>query len=272
MNTFVLRTLTSFLLSAVFLVVWWFSPYPFGLIFFVSLLVAGLLWEYQKLAFHQISPIFFRLFFLFFSFLSYLLFSFLSSWFVETLAITTYLLLFFSFWFLPKTNASQVSEGVIHSLLGLFYVSFPSALFVRILLYEEKGKYLALLFLCIIFAGDTLAYLAGSCFGKRKWIPMLSPNKTWEGLFSGLITSGLVSAWGFSFIYHEPFFMTFLFGVFCFFIAQTGDLFISLLKRRAGVKDTGLILPGHGGLLDRTDGLLMSLPFMYLFSFVLPFV
>ena len=121
--------------------------------------------------------------------------------------------------------------------------------------------------LLVVFAGDTFAYFAGRAFGARKFMPDVSPNKTWEGSIGGLIGSGVAGTLLLHFALPEvPRASTLAFSLGCGFSAQTGDLLISLVKRVVRVKDTGRLMPGHGGLLDRLDGVLIACPLVYAFS------
>lgn len=113
-----------------------------------------------------------------------------------------------------------------------------------------------------IWAGDTAAIFAGRAFGKHKLAPSISPNKTWEGSIANLLAAvGAAAALGYFLKY--PMDKMLLLGVSCGVIGQLGDLFESYLKRQAGVKDSGSLLPGHGGVFDRLDSLLMTAPFSY---------
>lgn len=121
--------------------------------------------------------------------------------------------------------------------------------------------------LLVVFAGDTFAYFTGRAFGARKFMPDVSPNKTWEGSIGGLVGSGVIGTLWLVFALPEvPWGSTLGFSLACGFSAQTGDLLISLVKRVVGVKDTGRLMPGHGGLLDRLDGVLIACPLVYAFS------
>ena len=113
-----------------------------------------------------------------------------------------------------------------------------------------------------IWAGDTAAIFAGKAFGKHKLAPSISPNKTWEGSIANLLAAiGAAATLGYFLKY--PMDKMLLLGVSCGVIGQLGDLFESYLKRQAGLKDSGNLLPGHGGVFDRLDSLLMTAPFSY---------
>lgn len=118
----------------------------------------------------------------------------------------------------------------------------------------------------VIAAADTGAYFAGRAFGKHKLSPRVSPKKTIEGLIGGLATviavvaifDFLVAGW------YLSFWQLLIISLFAALFSVIGDLFISIIKRQNGVKDTSQILPGHGGILDRVDGLMAGIPVFYL--------
>ena len=124
--------------------------------------------------------------------------------------------------------------------------------------------------LMLVWLADTAAYFVGRKYGKQPIAPHISPGKTVEGMYGALLATGV---WALAFsLYYE--FALFRVGYFIMLSVLTaamvvyGDLFVSLLKRWQGVKDTGSLLPGHGGIMDRIDGLIAALPFYYL-AFVL---
>jgi phosphatidate cytidylyltransferase len=151
-------------------------------------------------------------------------------------------------------------------LMGFLYV--PLLLGHLVLLRElPDGIPWIFLMMIIVMGGDTGAYYIGSSFGKRKLYPAVSPNKSVEGAMGGLVGS-IVGA----FIAKATFFSA-LTALDCLAIAlvlgllgQLGDLFESLLKRSFGVKDSGIIVPGHGGILDRLDSLLFAAPAAYYYA------
>lgn len=118
-------------------------------------------------------------------------------------------------------------------------------------------------FMLLLWANDTGAYLVGKSVGRTKLMPKVSPGKTWEGLLGGVIAA-LASAWAIgTYMDHELSGRTWLVGAVVVSITATiGDLLESALKRAAGVKDSGTIMPGHGGVLDRFDGYLLAAPAM----------
>jgi phosphatidate cytidylyltransferase len=122
---------------------------------------------------------------------------------------------------------------------------------------------LVLMLLLVVKSTDIGAYFGGRALGRHKLIPWLSPGKTWEGLFFGLLTAALV-AMAFSRSIGQPLWKTALFGASIGFIGQLGDLLESLIKRDAEVKDSGALIPGFGGILDVIDSPLFAAPFAYL--------
>ena len=167
------------------------------------------------------------------------------------------------------------------------FVSFlvPLSISTIVLLQKkyEFGIYYDVLVLLIAWISDAGAYFVGSAFGKHKMAPKISPKKSWEGFFGGLITSivaVIVVGFGYpwidtmmngtaSFTVNVPFLI--LIAVIGTVLGVIGDFSASLLKRQCMVKDFGSILPGHGGIMDRFDSVLFVAPFFYLvFSFIEP--
>ena len=278
-NKFIPRILSSLGMIIFLALIWIFLPIP-GIPILVSALTAGLLWEYYRLIFFEKSNTTFinsSLFFICLSFIAYLLC--LSSNYILDFVLIFTLFLVFSFWFL-YWKKEDILQKLSLGIISLFYIAWPTALFLQVFLQENTGSELLLLCLCIIFSGDVFAWVGGQFISGKKWVLAISPGKTWAGLFCGLFASGLTFVLGFYLIQPHSFefsyshqamiyFICFLLGTLSFFVAQTGDLFVSLLKRKAGVKDSSCLLPGHGGLLDRLDGFLLAFPFLYFFIKIL---
>lgn len=140
---------------------------------------------------------------------------------------------------------------------GIAYVAFPAMALV-FLREQENGLLLALWTLATVWATDTGAYFAGRSIGGPKLAPSVSPNKTWAGLIGGLLAALVLGLW----LWREaelPLELALASPILAV-ISQIGDLYESWLKRQAGVKDSGTLLPGHGGVLDRLDGLVPVAP------------
>lgn len=136
---------------------------------------------------------------------------------------------------------------------GLLYSVLPAASLLFIRQQPEHGLMLALWTLVIVWATDIGAYFAGRTIGGPKLAPRISPNKTWAGLVGGMVAAAIAGT-GIASIAGLPALFWIAAGPLAV-AAQAGDLFESWLKRRSGVKDSGKLLPGHGGVLDRLDGL-----------------
>lgn len=131
----------------------------------------------------------------------------------------------------------------------------------------DDGPQWFLFLLLVVFFGDTFAYFGGRFFGRRKLMPQISPSKTVEGSVSGLLGSALAGT-----VHTQialpfvPVIQCILFCLACGLVAQSGDLLMSLIKRVAHVKDSGGLMPGHGGILDRLDGVFIASPLVYAFA------
>jgi phosphatidate cytidylyltransferase len=152
------------------------------------------------------------------------------------------------------------------TLLGILYVSWLLSHLV-LLRGLPYGKEFLFYLLLVVWSGDTGAYYVGSYFGTHRLAPVVSPKKTIEGAIGGLIVSLLASCiakWTFLplFNYRDCISLGILLAV----ISQLGDLCESLLKRAVNVKDSGTILPGHGGILDRLDGVMFAAPVLYYYT------
>ncbi|MCW3849131.1 phosphatidate cytidylyltransferase [Sphingomonas sp. LB-2] len=140
---------------------------------------------------------------------------------------------------------------------GIVYVGVP-ALALVFLREEPHGLLLTFWAMALVWACDSGAFFAGRAIGGPKLAPSISPNKTWAGFIGGLAASA-AAAWGMVILFGLPPALA-LVTPFLAVLAQAGDLYESHLKRLAGVKDSGTLLPGHGGLLDRLDGLVAVAP------------
>lgn len=161
------------------------------------------------------------------------------------------------FW-LPQqtTRASVFGAGVL--ALSLAWVAL-----VRMRVDSSYGQYLVLYALLIVWLADSGAYFAGRAWGVRKLAPQVSPGKTWAGFWGGLLACaalGLTGAW----LASQPILPLTLLTIAVGVYSVVGDLLESLCKRFAGLKDSGTLIPGHGGVLDRFDSLLAAAPCLML--------
>ena len=153
------------------------------------------------------------------------------------------------------------------TLLGVLYVAVPLSLLLYVPVLAGDGVWRPETVLCYIFiiwANDVFAYLVGMTFGRHRLCERLSPKKSWEGFFGGLagaVATGLAAAYALDanyWVWGGLALVASLSGV-------AGDLVESMFKREAGVKDSGQVIPGHGGVLDRFDALLLSAPFVFVY-------
>ena len=178
------------------------------------------------------------------------------------------------------------------SVFGIFYIAIALCLLIPIR-NSAGSQYLVIFILFSVWAGDIAAYYVGRAIGRHKLAPIVSPNKSWEGAIASVIASAAVAILIFhfhhkidSFFGGRPWvvaewifplrpapwfsqttsFNAALLGVLTNIAAQLGDLFESALKRGAGVKDSGTLLPGHGGILDRIDALLFAIPMVWYYA------
>ena len=168
---------------------------------------------------------------------------------------------------LPKFKSdSSVWEIVFKQIVGIIYIPLFLS-YIVLIRSGYNGVIWVFLVLIVVFLGDTGAYYLGSHFGKHKLCSAVSPNKTVEGALGGLAASlGSGALIKFLFLPLLPWGLSLL-SFICIGIAgQVGDLFESQIKRVAGIKDSGTILPGHGGVLDRIDALLFAAPVAYIFK------
>lgn len=148
------------------------------------------------------------------------------------------------------------------SSAGLLFIAFPFSYLVRLDEMSQTGRALILFTLVLIWAGDTLAYFTGKAIGRIPMAPALSPKKTWEGAVANLAGS-LIVAFGFSYWMQLDVWTLIGIAAFANIAGQMGDLLESAYKRGANVKDSGALLPGHGGMLDRIDSLILASPVVW---------
>jgi len=261
-NNFFKRTLTAGAFVAVLLGCTWYSQYSFSLLFLVITILG--LWEFytlneksgskpQKLAGTIAGA-----------------FLFAGNAYVtlgggdHRLLILNLPILFLIFMLELFRKKENPFGNIAFTVLGIMYVALPFSLLNYILTINGSYSY-EILFGCwfILWCNDSGAYLAGSAFGKNKLFARVSPGKSWEGSIGGAIiayvVAFIISGWYTSISRTDWMVIAGILVV----IGTLGDLVESLYKRSLGVKDSGTLLPGHGGILDRFDSLLMAIPFVF---------
>jgi len=241
-----------------------------GIIFYISLSIIALLaalelWQIFKKKDYQpalISGFFATMFFLFQKTLSE------SILFDSRLVFTLLFFLIIMENFLLKP---QKYNNLLNITLTIFIAIYLGHLLSFLIEMRElpNGKILLIFTLFTTWLSDVVAYLIGTKFGKRHPFPYLSPNKTLAGSLSGILGGGLCGLAFYLILPIKPSLLVII-GIMAALFGQLGDLFESMIKRNFGVKDSGHLLPGHGGILDCMDSVLFSVPILYYyFSFFL---
>jgi phosphatidate cytidylyltransferase len=180
------------------------------------------------------------------------------------------ILIFLVFVFALFSKRQKPIKELAYTFLGIFYCAMPFYFLNKMVFggHSESSPYnshFVLGMILLIWASDSFAYLVGSMIGKRKLYERISPGKTWEGTIGGgvlaMASSYIIAGWFPEIAFKHWLIISILVVVF----GTIGDLFESLLKRQAGIKDSGKIMPGHGGILDRFDSLMFVTPFVYLY-------
>jgi len=173
--------------------------------------------------------------------------------------------------------AKATKRQILLSFAGLIYIIICYDAFISLRIHFEQGLYLTLALMLSVWTSDIGAYFSGKKFGGPKMVPSISPNKTWSGFIGGAVLSGMMMLFLYVlgqniltqyinqnlYLPINNIFIVFVLGAGMTVAGQAGDLLVSMLKRRAGAKDSGKIIPGHGGLLDRIDSLMMGSLYFY---------
>lgn len=256
-----------------------FLPYPWSgwlFVLFVALAMIAGLFEYFSITKKQelkadasIAYLFGGLFFIAFLFDA-------PAKAPELLSVTTVIFiiaLFISQAFRFQKDFSKMLAGIGVTFLGVFYIVFLGGFLVALRVgFDEVGiaslsSKLLLYFFLVTMGSDVGAYFIGKQFGKRKLVPKISPNKTWEGFVGGILLAvgfAALSTW--LFFPELPFVVSIPLAVVMALVGVGGDIAESAIKRGAKTKDAASILPGHGGLLDRLDSLLFNAPILFYFA------
>jgi phosphatidate cytidylyltransferase len=263
-NNFLLRTLTGFFFVAIVVTAIVFSPLLFAALFFCVTLL-GLHEFYRLLQTGGYSP---------------------QTWLglVSGGAVFAGLAAVANGWMNPKyllvllpvvaiafiselyRNKKSPFENIALTLLGLLYIALPFGLLNFFYLPGLNYAFILLLgYFVILWINDTFAYLIGSAFGKHRLFERISPKKSWEGSIGGALVS-IIAAWLIaSFTSSLPLLHWVVIAILIVISGTLGDLVESMLKRSLNCKDSGTLLPGHGGILDRFDAVLISAPLIYVY-------
>jgi phosphatidate cytidylyltransferase len=162
-------------------------------------------------------------------------------------------------WVMLRRDHEGACSSWAFTLAGIMYLGWLASLYVALMEFQPQGRDWVILALFCTFACDTSAFFVGRAFGRHQMSPSISPHKTWEGAAGGMagaIAIGLAVAWYFKLPLSviQALGLSVVIAIF----AQVGDLVESLFKRNMGAKDSGKTLPGHGGVLDRIDGVVFA--------------
>lgn len=251
------------------------NEYTFALVF--AMVTSLCMWEFYGLVSSKTGLVLHRVFNISGALLLFGGSFFYASWgcskqFSLLLCIAPYLIyllvLFISELYLKREDPLK---SIAYSLLGQIYIALPFALVFEIgFALSSYVPIFMLAVLIIIWVNDTFAYLTGMCFGKHRLFERISPKKSWEGFIGGCIAAVMASIF-FSFFYQSflNIFEWIGFALVVVVFGTWGDLFESLIKRKLGVKDSGNMIPGHGGILDRFDSTIFAIPAIAIYLAVL---
>lgn len=170
-------------------------------------------------------------------------------------------------WYVLSAQKKANYKNISASVLVLAWIALLGSCAVALATFDQPAWMIALLILLPV-ANDTGGWLAGVLFGKHPMMPKISPKKSWEGLAGSLILSIIVAVVVLTFALKQPWWVGIIYGILAVIASTGGDLFESYLKRRLGIKDMGTLFPGHGGMLDRIDSILMWAPVCYILSLI----
>lgn len=270
MKNLITRTLTGIIFIACIVgsILW--SPWTFIVLF--SIFTFGGTYEFYRLVCKNEN----KKFAFVVSFISTIIFALISIIFIlpeffNLTVIILPLLLIIPIIQLFSQNTLSSTHKITAGILSIFFIAFPFSTLTGIRFFStpDEGKWLVLSLFTTIWIYDTFAYLTGMTFGKHRLYEKISPKKSWEGAIGGLIfalictivfyyTIGILNLW-----------QWIGFGLIISIIGTFGDLCESLLKRSLNAKDSGNILPGHGGLLDRFDSTIFAAPFILAYLYIL---
>lgn len=245
-----------------------FATYYFfkrnGLVVVGGLVFAGGAYEFSKIAFSKANFKSLKFLFLIYSILLLVMTMLSPPTLISFWGTAIAFFITSSLWTLRgRLENEQLLSTLALAVLGFVYCSLLPTFILKILFLEHGVAWFTLL-IAVVFSGDTFAYFGGIWFGRSKLMPSLSPGKTIAGAIAGGIGSLIAGALvGHFMLSSFPLGAILFSSLLASVLAQNGDLFESLIKRVADVKDSGKIMPGHGGILDRLDGVYFAAPLIF---------
>jgi len=260
MTTHMKRVITAFVAVPLLIGIIWFAP--FWILTMVILVVAlGGLYEFYRM----LGPRAAKTIVLITYVLTIFLFGSLLYKGPFFITILPFFVMFpLAFFLLSNEKNYPKSADFAQAIIGPFYICLP-LIFFLLIAQLDQGKMWIFFTLAVIFAGDTGSFYTGRYLGKHK-LTQISPGKTWEGTVGGLLAN-ILSAGIFRLLFFPSLSLISIvvIAIVMGISGQVGDLAESLLKRISNMKDSGTVLPGHGGILDRIDSLLFAIPVLYLY-------
>ncbi|MBI1836048.1 MAG: phosphatidate cytidylyltransferase [Flavobacteriia bacterium] len=262
MSNILLRAITGFFFVVLVIASLWFGTIP-TVIVSTIFFVLGLI-EFTSIFKHMKQIQLFKNYFIFISIILYTIIILAYLNYIDFVFLSIIPLLIFSFFLVElwRKKENPILNIGIH-LLGVFYLVLPFSLIIILNEESTERNPLVIGMFLLIWSNDTFAYLSGRFFGKTKLFERISPKKTWEGTIGGIlltmIIGFLISFWG----DNNDFDFWLIAALIVAPAAIFGDLIESLFKRSLNIKDSGTILPGHGGILDRFDAAIFTIPFFY---------
>lgn len=268
MKNFLIRTLTGAIFAALVLGSIILSPWAFF----------GLMGLFALIGLKEFFPIFTKgqKGTLFYYFLGAVTYAVVALSLISYIEFSNVLLIILGFFLVMAAELFRPGEHswkrIGASIVGIIYVAVPFGMMNSFFFLKSADiaiPWILLALFILVWVNDVFAYLAGSTIGKHKLFESISPKKTWEGTISGIVFT-LVFSWLFSLVSDNLELVQWLgFGLIVSLTSILGDLIESMLKRNAGVKDSGNLLPGHGGVLDRFDAIIFATPFVFYYLFLL---
>ncbi len=265
MSEIVKRSLSGLVYVSLVLLTPLYSPLFFSILIGFFLAVGS--YEFAKL--QGLKPIILVLISLGFYFV-FPFIGFESPLFYEIISFISFIVILFLSYYLFNKQATIINNW-FNCILYIGYILAPFLLLIKL---QGESKEIVLCIFLLIWCNDTFAYLSGMAFGKTKLFPSVSPKKTIEGFAGGALVTMIISLvlYYFSIIPALTIAMWIGFALIISIFGSLGDLVQSKLKRVAGVKDSGSIMPGHGGVLDRLDSVIYITPIIYLFTKIIIYV
>lgn len=269
MKNFLTRSLTGFLYLIVFIAALLSGEFTFAALFLVISMIS--LWEFYNMAeLKGYQPA--RYPGMFLGATLFLLIYYICAY-NKSIALTVIIIPVVVYIFIAELyrNQSDPLANISLTLLGVIYIILPLSLFNKFAFYPDNVYNYQIIFgfFILMWINDTAAYIFGISFGKHRLFERISPKKSWEGFIGGTLITLVASYFMISFFQLPDRSGWIIIGLIISIAGVFGDLVESMLKRAVGLKDSGKLLPGHGGMLDRIDSALLSSPLVFVYLIII---